>query len=207
MINQGFVFFENKVVMELPKLQKPDRYVGLYVVDFGGHNGTGFTAEEVAELLESEKYKDIKVYKIHRAWPDGRLELKGMRAEIFQLEAGMFFYSSNLETAKRDFEELVSLAVQTSPPCRAKVHLARYSDEKFAIAFIYPAEYDDEMSSWLLAGEYKTSGAAEGGVEAVQRYYDAKIHILDRHQLFGKSMFESKTGEELLAGLKSVVQR
>jgi hypothetical protein len=41
--------------MELPKLQKPDRYVGLYVFDFGGQVSVGFTAEEVAELLESEK--------------------------------------------------------------------------------------------------------------------------------------------------------
>ena len=30
------------------------------------------------------------------------------------------------------------------------VHLARYSDDKFAVALIYPAEYDDEISGWLL---------------------------------------------------------
>ncbi len=193
--------------MKLPKLKKPDRYIGLYVVDFGEHTGAGFTAEEVAELLESEKYQDCKVYKIHNAYPDGRLELKGMRAEIFQLEAGMFFYSTELEVAKADFKRLINLAVQTSPPCRAKAQLAKYNDEKFAVAFIYPAEYDDEMGRWLTAGRYKTSGAAEGGVEAVQRYYDAENQILDRHQLFGKSTLESRTGEELLAGLKSAVQR
>jgi len=193
--------------MKLPKLKKPDRYVGLYVVDFGEHTGVGFTAQEVAELLESEKYQDAKVYKIHNAYPDGRLELKGIRAETFQLEAGMFFYSSKHEVAKADFKRLINLAVQTSPPCRAKAHLTKYSDSKFAVAFIYPAEYDDEMSRWLLAGRYKTSGAAEGGVEAVQRYYDAEKQILDRHQLFGSSTLESRTGEELLAGLKSAVQR
>ncbi|MCJ7777838.1 MAG: hypothetical protein MUP16_05945, partial [Sedimentisphaerales bacterium] len=104
--------------MKLPKLQKPDGYVGLYIFDFGDHVGVGFTSEEVAELLESEKYKDGKVYKIHRAYPDGRLELKGVRAESFQLEAGMFFYASDLETAKSDFKRLVDLAVKTAPPCR-----------------------------------------------------------------------------------------
>jgi hypothetical protein len=36
--------------MKLPKLQKPDVYTGLYMVDFGDHSGVGFTAEEVAEL-------------------------------------------------------------------------------------------------------------------------------------------------------------
>jgi len=193
--------------MKLPKLQKPDRYVGLYIFDFGDHAGVGFTAEEVAELLDSEKYKDGKVYKIHRAYPDGRLELKGVRGETFQLEAGMFFYSDDLETTKGDFKRLTDLAVKVAPPCRAKVHLAKYSDEKFVVALIYPAEFDDMVSSWLLDGNYRTSGAAQGGTGAVQRYYDDKPEILDRHQLFGKSEIISRTGEELLASLKLAVQR
>jgi len=193
--------------MKLPKLEKPEKYVGLYIFDFGDHVGVGFTAEEIAELLESEKYKNGKVYKIHKAYPDGKLELKGMPAQTFQLEAGMFFYSGDLETARRDFKQLVNLAVKTSPPCRAKVHLAKYSDDKFAVALIYPAEYDDEVSSWLLDGEYKTAGAVEGGIGAVQRYYDYKLEILDRHQLFSRSELMSRTGEELLASLKLAVQR
>lgn len=169
--------------------------------------GSGFTAQEVAELLESEKYKNCKVYKIHRAHPDGRLELKGVRAEIFQLEAGMFFYSTDLDTARRDFKALVDLAVKTAPPCRAKVHFAKYSDDKYVVALIYPSEYDDEVSLWLLDGRYKTAGAAEGGIEAVQRYYDQSPKIHERHQLFGKSDIISRTGQELLASVKIAVQR
>ena len=193
--------------MELPKLQKPDRYVGLYIFDFGGQVSVGFTAEEVAELLESEKYKHGKVYKIHRAYPDGRLELKGVPADTFQLEAGMFFYSSVLDVARRDFSELVKLAVKTAPPSRAKVHLARYDDNHLVVALIYPAEYNDEFSNWLLEGKYKTAGSAEGGIEAVQRYYDRQPEILDRHQLFSQSELLSRTGQELLANLKVAVQR
>ncbi|TKJ38177.1 MAG: hypothetical protein CEE38_05310 [Planctomycetes bacterium B3_Pla] len=193
--------------MKLPELEKPEKYVGLYVVDFGDHTGVGFTAGEVAELLESEKYKDGKVYKIHNAYPDGRLELRGIPAETFELEAGMFFYSNDLETARRNFKQLVNLAVRTSPPCRAKVHLAKCDEDRFVTALIYPAEYDDEVSSWLLAGEYKTGGAAEGGTEAVQRYYDRQAEILDRHQLFGQDDSVSRTGQELLATLKLAVQR
>jgi len=193
--------------MKLPKLQNSEKYVGLYIFDFGDHSAVGFTAEEVAELLESEKYKHAKAYKIHRAYPDGRLELKGVRPETFQLETGLFFYSNDLETTRRDFKKLVNLAVETAPPYRTKVHLAKYRNDKFAVAIIYPAEYDDEISLWLLNGNYKTAGAVEGGIGPVQRYYDNKPEILDRHQLFGKSEFESRTGEELLAGLKLAVQR
>ncbi len=193
--------------MELPKLTKPERYVDLYIFDFGDHAGVGFTAQEVAELLESEKYRHGKVYKIYKAYPDGRLELKGVRTQTFSLETGMFFYSNDEQTAAGDFKKLVDLAATAVPPCRAKVHLARYSEYKFAVAFIYPAEYNDEISRWLIDGKYKTIGAAEGGIEAVQRYYDDKPQILDRHQLFGSSEDISRTGEELLAGLKQAVQR
>jgi hypothetical protein len=59
--------------MKLPKIQKPDSYVGLYVVDFGDNTGVGFTAQEVAELFESERFGHCKAYKIHKAYPDGRL--------------------------------------------------------------------------------------------------------------------------------------
>ena len=193
--------------MQLPELQKPDKYVGLYVVDFGDHSGVGFTAQEVAELLESEKFKHCKVYKIHNAYPDGKMELKGIPSQTFQLETGMFFYSPDEQTAKGDFKRLIHLAVKSAPPCQAKVHLAKYNDEKYAAAIIYPAEYDDEISSWLLAGQYKTTGSAEGGISMVQGYYDAKPEILDRHQLFGKSEWANRTGEKLLASTKLAVQR
>ncbi len=193
--------------MKLPELENPKKYVGLYVFDFGGHCGVGFTAEEVAELFESERYKNCKAYKIHRAYPDGKLELKGVRAELFQLEAGMFFYSNGVEAAGQDFKNLVNLAVKTISPCRAKIHLAKHNDNKFVTALIYPAEYDDEISIWLSEGDYKPAGAAEGGIEAVQRYYTHKPEVLNRHQLFGKFVSESRTGEELLAGIKMAVQR
>jgi len=193
--------------MKLPKLKNSEKYIGLYIFDFGEHTGVGFTAEEVAELLESEKYMHSKVYKIHRAYPDGTLELKGVPAQTFQLESGIFFYSNSLESTRRDFKKLVDLADKITPPCRAKVHLSKYSNDKYVVALIYPAEYDDELSSWLLDGQYKTSGAVESGVGAVQRYFNFEPEILDRYQLFAKSELRSRSGQELLAGLKLAVQR
>ncbi len=193
--------------MELPELKDPDRYVGLYVVDFGDHSGTGFTADEVAEILESEKFADIKVYKIHRALPDGQMELKGVIAGMFQLEKGMFFYSHDEDTAAADYKRLVSLGISTSVPCRAKVQLAKFADDKYATAVIYPAEYDDEVSAWLLDNQYRTAGAAEGGIDAVGSYYDKAPEIIQRHQLFAGNGVASRTGDELLISLKLAVQR
>ena len=193
--------------MRLPELHDTQKYSGLYVFDFGDHAGVGFTGEEVAELLDSEKFQGGKVYKIHRAYPDGQMELKGVPAQTFQLESGMFFYASERDVAEKDFKALEHIAVKFAPPCRAKLHLAKYDDDKFATALIYPAEYDDEVSRWLIENNYRTGGEAEGGVGAVQNYYDADPEILDRHQLFGSSRIESRTGEELLAAVKVAVQR
>ena len=167
----------------------------------------GFTADEVAELLESEQFKDVKVYKIHKAYPDGRLEIKGVGRYTFQLEMGMFFYSLDLDTAESDFKKLVDIAVRTAPPGRAKVHLAKFEDTKFVTAFIYPAEYNEEFSKWLIDADYKTAGPAIGGIEAVLDYYDREPEILQRHQLFGESAYTSRTGDELLAATKIAVQR
>ena len=193
--------------MELPKLTKPDKYVGLYIIDFGEHAGVGFVAEEVAELLESEKFSHVKVYKIHRASPDGTLDIAGVPAQKFQLESGMFFYGRDLDTAEADFKRLTALAVKAAPPCRAKVHLAELPDGGFVIALIYPAEYEHQVSAWLLENDYRTAGPAEGGLDAVQRYYDHPAGILDRHQLFSRSEHEIRSGDELLLSLKLAVQR
>jgi hypothetical protein len=193
--------------MRLPELDNSEKYVGLYVFDFGDHAGVGFTAQEVAELLESEEFRDGKAYKIHNARPDGTLELRGLPSQTFQLETGMFFYSSDEKTAAADFKRLVNLAVRSAPPCKAKVHLAKYAADKFAVAIIFGAEYNDEMSKWLLDGRYRTQGAAEGGVEAIQRYYDEAPQILDRHQLFARDAMQSRSGAELLANVKVAVQR
>jgi hypothetical protein len=199
--------FLDDAIMKVPEVENADRYVGLYVVDFGEHTGLGFTAEEVAELLDSEKFRHVRVYKIHNAWPDGRMELKGVRPERFQLEAGMFFHAADEATARDDYKRLVGLAVSESPPGRAKVHLARYADGRWVTAMIYPAEYDDEFSRWLLDGDYRTADEVEGGADAVNRYYRDATEIVERHQLFGASSFESRTGEALLAATRVVVQR
>jgi hypothetical protein len=193
--------------MKLPTLQNAKRYTGLYVVDFGGQSSVGFTALEVAELLESEKFRDVKVYKIHNAYPNGRMELKGVKNETFQLEAGMFFYAADEETARDNFKRLTNIAVVCPAPSRAKVHLVKLSDTEYVTALIYPAEYDDEFARWLLDNNYRTAGAAEGGTAAVQRHYDAQKEILAQQQLWSADSFEQLTGAELLAATKRAMVR
>jgi hypothetical protein len=195
------------MTMNLPKLQEPIRYTGLYVIDFGDRSGTGFTAEETAEIVESDRFKDVKVFKIHNAHPDGRLELVGVPRQIFELEMGMFFYAEDRSQAEDDFNRLVNLAVRFSPPARAKVQLAQLSNDSFVTAFMYPAEYNDEFSRWLQDGNFQTSGFVEGGVDACQGYYRQDPKVLRRHQLWNVSDIESLTGRDLLEATNRAIVR
>ena len=181
--------------------------MGLYVVDFGDHSAVGFTAEEVAELLDSEANRDVRIYKIYNATPDGRMELKGVAREVFGLEAGMFFYARDEQAGKADVERLCGLANTTPPPTRAKAHFASDNNGGFVTALIYPAEYDQEFSRWLLDGRYRTEGAIEAGPNAVQRYYDADWKILDQRQLWGQKSIESFQGQTLRDAARKAVVR
>ena len=192
--------------MKLPEIKEANKYTGLYVVDFGDHCGVGFTAEEVAELLESEQFAGVQVYKVHRANPDGTMELKGVNNSVFQLEAGMFFYAADEVTAKADYQRLLAWAAEQFPPARCKVHLANNGDS-YVTAMLYPAEFDDAFSCWLLDGHYRTAGQVEGGTGATQRYYDAAAEILERQQLWPASSVEHLQGEALMeATIRAVVR-
>ena len=193
--------------MNLPKIEKPQKYTGLYIFDFGDQTAIGFTATEIAELLESEKYADGKVYKIHRAEPDGTMEITAVPRRRFQLEAGMLFYCRDEAAARDDFQRLADIAEETLPPCRAKTHLARLTDDKFLVALIYPAEYDDQISSWLIKANFKTAGPVEAGTQCVTRYYNSNAEILEKNQLFAENSIKSRTGSELFNNLKHAVQR
>ncbi len=195
-----------EIAMKLPELQDSQRYTGLYIVDFKDHCGVGFRAEEVAELLESEQFQDIHVYKIHNAYPDGRLELRGIDNKLFQMEAGLLFYAQDEPTARRDYHKLAETAEQDGPPCRAVIHLARLRPDLYVTALIYPAEQDDSVSRWLLDRAYFTDGPAEGGTGAVERYNQSNPQILDKKQLFNRDTVVL-TGQNLVAAAGRAVIR
>ena len=195
--------------MKLPKLHDPTRYAGLYVVDFGEQTAVGYTGREVEVLLDHEKYRDCRVYRIHRAQPDGTLELKGVDGRRFQTEEGMFFHRRDEARARADFEELRRLAKEVVPPCRAKLRLARTqgAEAGFVVALIYPAEYSEEIGRWLLDADYAGGDYVEGGVSHVTDFYEMPCETLAREQIWGSEDGVSRSAEEVLATTHVAVQR
>jgi hypothetical protein len=195
--------------MKLPRLEHPDRYAGLYVVDLGGAAGVGYTAEEVAMLAESERYAGMKVYRIHRASPDGTLELTGVPRERLLLETGMFFYFRGLGAARGGFDALRELGQSQPLPCRAQLFLAAGPEGArlpFVVGLAYPAEQDEDVARWLLdhdvsAGEYADGGV--GRLEAVRR----NTHVLESAQLLAAPSRQARSRDEVLAAVGRPVQR
>ncbi len=197
--------------MILPHVDNPHRFRGLYVYDFGEWTAVGYTAEEITVLLEHEQYRDGKVYKIHRAFPNGQMELRGISPQRFKLESSMFFYRSELEPARADFEALRTAAEKTPPPCRAFLHLVERSPEarpdRYLTALIFPAEYESEIGDWLTAVAFNGGDVAEGGVSHVTNHYGEQKTILDRQQLWSRPAIPSRSPNEVLAAVRQAVQR
>ena len=195
--------------MKLPELDNPQRYEGLYVFDFEGQVGVGYTAREIEILLESEKYRDGKVYKIQRAYPNGRLEIKGVSHKVFQMESGMFFHGRDQQQARKDYEELLELAQAGEFPCRAKLHLAQSKSPegtRHIVALIYPAEYDEEVATWLTEKEYKGGELASGGTSEVAGYY-RHYRKIDSFQLWGVLGGTARDANDVLANVGRAVVR
>ncbi|MDK1031414.1 MAG: hypothetical protein QGD94_05365 [Planctomycetia bacterium] len=196
--------------MKLPPLDTQKRYDGLYVVDFGDQVGAGYTAEEVGYLLESEKFAAVKVYKIHRLCADGTLELKGVSAERFHLENCMVFYCSGGDAAQRDFDELAERADRNLLPCRARVLLARLPKESgpvaHVVAIFYPAEYEDEISRWLIEEDYRGGECVAGGLSMVERFHrDATVTA--HKQLPCEAWRRSRSRKEVFEAVGIAIQR
>lgn len=197
--------------MKLPAVENPERYRGLYVFDFGEWTAVGYTADEIEALLESEKYRGGAVYRIHRAYPDGRMELRGVAPQRFHFESGMFFRRAELADARRDFDALLAAAERQPPPSRAYVHLAECREQgdgsPFVTALVYPAESDDDVAEWLLGIGFAGGELVEGGVSHVTNYYDDLVRIIDRRQLWSAAGHAARSAEELFASVRRAVQR
>ena len=73
--------------MNIPRVNQPERYAGLFIYDFGDHVSVGYTAEEIDVLTRSELHKSGSAYQIYRVTDGGAMELRGKREEITESDA------------------------------------------------------------------------------------------------------------------------
>ncbi len=197
--------------MRLPSVEQPERYRGLYLYDFGEWTALGYTAEEIAVLLEQPEYADGKVYRIHNARPDGTMELAAVARERFDLESGMFFFRQDPDLAADDYDRLLAATEEIPAPCRARLWLVDRGDNaaethRHLVSLVYPAEFDSEIAGWLLAVDYEGGDVVEGGISHVHQHLNEAHEVLRRTQLFAGGR-PARSAEEILASVRVAVQR
>lgn len=173
--------------LSIEKTERPNHGRGRFIYELGGVKRYDCTAEDIAIWLEDPQQREGTIYRVHRAYPDGRMELKGIPADRWQLESGLFFYRDNPDSARADFS-ILTHAGEKSPPCRCFVHLAERASadavSRYVTALIFPSEFEDDIADWLLKRNFAGGDFVEGGISHVTNYYaDAKT-ILDRAQLW-----------------------
>jgi len=202
--------------MKLPKLDSSKDYRGLYVIDFspcgeavGETVAVGYTAEELAIVLESERYAQARVYKIHRLQPDGTVELRGVSRRRFDVESAFCFCSREPGRAEKDFAELKALAEQWPLPCKARLlwgELGYQPMFPWVVALLYPAEYEDELSAWLIERNYRGGECVDAGISHATNVA-ANLRVRERAQLPCAAWRQSRAPEEVLRAVGQTLQR
>lgn len=194
--------------MRLPPLRDPLQYAGLYVFDFGDHVSVGYTADEVRILLDSGRFAAGHAYRVHRALPDGTLELQQVEREALRREDGLLFYRHLVRDARRDFDQLVGLADNDPPPCRALAQLAKIqtAGPGYLSALIFPAEAGGRISAWLERIKFEGGDFVRGGSSELECFFGAHPVIIDQRE-WAETRSGSRSAQEVLATTNLAVQR
>jgi len=178
------------------------------VFDFGDHVSVGYTAEEVAILLDSGRFPDGNAYRIYRATPDGTIELEAVGREALRREDGLLFYRHQVRDARQDFDQLARLADSEPPPCRLDAQLVkiRSAGPAYLTVLLYPSEASQAVSNWLHAVKFEGGDFVRGGAAELDCYQGAGPVVIDRRE-WGTGRKASRTAEEVLATTDLAVQR
>jgi hypothetical protein len=191
-------------------LTNPQRYQGLYVVDFGDGLSVGYVAGEVAALFDSNRFPRMRAFRIHRALPDGTVSLVQVAKDHFRHgeEEALFFLQDCEPSARDDFDTLRDLA-DGHFPCHARLELAEIPGREypFLTVLIYPAEYTDDVSRFLLSASYEGGQTVELGTSHLAAFRQASPRIIDRVTITPAPADIPRPLDELLASRHYATQR
>lgn len=194
----------------LPLLSDPQRYRGLFVIDFGDGVSVGYLAAEVTALVASGQFPQMQVYQIHRALADGTVDLVNIPLTRFDQphQERLLFLRRTEATARADFDAL-GLAATGTIPCTMKVQLAEWSlnDYPFVTILTYPAECSDQVSQWLMESDYRGGDTVEFLAPGASHFEQMVEEVLAEAALEPPNSQPARTLSELLEARQYAVQR
>ncbi len=195
--------------MNLPSLNHPELYQGLYVFDFGEQVAVGYTAEEIEVLLGSPEFKDGRAYKIHHATAQGELSLRGLSRLDVNVREGMVFYRASADAARADFEALKQSAMVSAPPAVLHWRLGRdpRAESPECTVLSYSAEASDRVGRWLEAIGFAGGDHVEAGAYLADFFARAGTIEHEHLAIAPDPRYHSRPPAEVLASVHKPIQR
>ena len=195
--------------MNLPTLNHPEPYQGLYVFDFGDHVAVGYTAEEIEVLLASAEHQGGRAYKIHHASPEGQLSLRGLSRLDVGVREEIIFYRRSAAAARADYEALKKSAMLNPPTVPLHWHLA--SDPELDVAdftlLLYAAEATDRVGRWLESISFAGGDHAEAGPGTLDSCKHDGVVEHEKTAIAPDARYQSRPPAEVLATVHKPIQR
>jgi hypothetical protein len=196
------------MINKLPVLSDPAKYAGLYIFDFGDRVSVGYTAEEIEFLLAESKYAGGGVYKIYRAFSDGKLEIRGVNALGWTVSTGIVFWFADYEGTVKAFDQLKGLAATVGSPGEFNLSIIRSSGSEYAFALImrYFQEQDEAFAAWLLKIKFQAGAFVEAGPRVISRVLTNSTELVCE-RLGADEFRKSRTRKEVLDSVDLEIQR
>ncbi|UCF32507.1 MAG: hypothetical protein JSV78_09240 [Phycisphaerales bacterium] len=197
------------MTLKLPAIKDPERYVGLFVYDFGSHTSVGYTAGEISILRSSTEHAAGTAYQIYRVHEYGGLELRGVMDERLLAPEAMCFLRDDPATARGDFDFLRQAARTTPIPCLAQIELARlYSFKPPQVtALLYPAASSPVVGQWLNRVAFSGGDFVYGGLDVHLQYASADGIRIASEELNADLDYHDRAAEAVLAAVDHAFQR
>ncbi len=195
--------------MNIPHLDHPERYTGLFIYAFGDHVSVGYTAEEVDLLTRSELHNSGSAYQIYRVTDSGAMELRGVDSIRIGAQEAMLFHFHHQADAVAALDDLVRLA-QGDPlptPVRAERATAESMTPPQVMALIYSIYSSDAVGRWLQQVGFDAGEKVSVGSDRLQEYRQAVAAPDKSVELSTGLDHRSRSSAEILANVHRPVQR
>ncbi len=196
-------------LIKLPTVKDPQRYLGLYVYDFGTHASIGYTAAEIRVLRESEAYRGGTAYQIYGVTDSGVYELRGVVDERLAAREAICFLRKDGTAARRDYDALRHAAEGSPVPCIVQMQLANVWDFEPAhvTALLYAVSASAALSGWLGRCGFDGGDRVIGGTDVHDAFIGADAVRIDSCQLAALLDYRDRPPEEVLKAVSEPVQR
>ena len=195
--------------MKLPSIPHPERYVGLFIYDFGAHVSVGYTAGEIRILRESRVHRHGTAYQIYRADERGGLELRGVLDERLTETEAMCFLRADRAAARRDYDALCAAAAVNPLSCAVEMQLATLEafDPPHVTALTYPAAATAVLAGWLTQHSGDPGDRVLGRMNAHATLLGAKGERIASCRLPALLDYNDRPADDVLRAVHEPLQR